>query len=218
MGPAIIAAAFTGNFEEGDRLATLGRRLASHVDKQSVWAASVLNSEGMLRLQEGRLEEAVEVSRKAGGIALVAYGESSPLGAQALQTEGEVLDRQGRFAEAREVLVRSLAAYAKFAGADADDPVEALRSMGVAQIGLGHPKEAIPFLEQALAREGKHHAFAGQIANIRFTLARALLASNTDTPRAGELAEKARTELVTVPWRKSQLEEVESWMKANGIR
>jgi tetratricopeptide (TPR) repeat protein len=216
LGTMIQAATFSGHLDEAEDYVAMGHRVSAlQSDPRSVWIGCVLYSESLLRIQQARPEEAILAARKAEEIALASDGERSPLYPHALAAEGDALDLEHRYADAKPILAHALEAFEKYMSPDVDDSVEALRSMAVAEIGLGHPENAIPLVERAFVREGKHHAFAGQLAALRFTLARALVASHGDSHRAQELLEQARAELVPLAWQMPLLEEVERWMRAN---
>ena len=75
---------------------------------------------------------------------LKTMGANSTFYAHALSLEGDALDFEHRYADAKPILVRALDAFEKGAGPDVDDPVEALRSLAVAEIGLEHPQVPSP--------------------------------------------------------------------------
>jgi tRNA A-37 threonylcarbamoyl transferase component Bud32/tetratricopeptide (TPR) repeat protein len=218
LGTIIQAAVYSGHLDEAEHYVATGYRLAElQSDPRNVWIGCIIFAESLLRIQQGRPEEAIAAARKAQEIALESSGESSSLYAHALAAEGYALDLEHRYDDAKRVLSHALEDFEKYASHDVDDPVEALRAMAVAEIGLGHPESVPPLIERAFVLEGKHHAFAGQLAALRFTLARAVVASKGDSQRAQDLVDEARAELANVPWQKPLLDEVETWMRSNGF-
>jgi serine/threonine protein kinase/tetratricopeptide (TPR) repeat protein len=216
LGQAIVTSVYSGHVDEAEQSLAVGNKLSAlYPDQANVWIAAIFFGEAILRDQQARPDEAIAAARQAQAMTLQTAGADSTLYRQCLWIEGDALNLEHRYGEARSVLGRALEAFDKYETPDADGPVEALRSMAVAEIGLGHPLEAIPLVERALALEGGHHAFSGQLAALRFTLARALVASKGDAERARDLAERARSELAAIPWRQGLLEEVTSWMRAN---
>jgi tetratricopeptide (TPR) repeat protein len=104
-----------------------------------------------------------------------------------------------------------LADFRKDGGKDTTDLVPCLRIEGAALIELGRAKEATPELEHALALQQGHLAPPGAIADLKFRLSRALIASGGDRARAAQLADEAHAELVRYPFEQSQLAEVDAW-------
>jgi len=96
---------------------------------------------------------------------------------------------------------------------DANSPnwVSYLRQGGWAYLAAGQPRRALPILERALVLSAAHPYFPGWVAQLRFQIAEALVATRGDRKRAESLAEAAHDELVTTPVRKGLLEEVDAW-------
>jgi tetratricopeptide (TPR) repeat protein len=89
--------------------------------------------------------------------------------------------------------------------------VPCLTIEGSALVDLGRSGDAIGELETALHLEDGHTAPPGVVGNIRFQLARALVASSRDRARADELTAAARTELARYPFTKPRLDELDAW-------
>jgi hypothetical protein len=110
----------------------------------------------------------------------------------------------------------------------AHDPAglaSAQTSLGRALVDAGHPAEARPLLEQALATREQVHAPALLRGRTRFTLARALAGGTlADRRRAIELAHAARADIeaslaALAPgdafgrkWQQRRLDEVDRWL------
>jgi serine/threonine protein kinase/tetratricopeptide (TPR) repeat protein len=119
----------------------------------------------------------------------------------------------GRHTDSLAVSLECLEEFAK-ASNDGVDTVPCLAIKGSALIALGRPVEAIPVLELSLSRQAGRVAPPGLVANVRYQLARALVASGGDRQRATELATQARDELARFPFQKRLLDEVDAWIAA----
>jgi tetratricopeptide (TPR) repeat protein len=142
--------------------------------------------------QKGDLEAALRSSQEAIRIRRAALGPDHPEVASAMDNLATVLQAQGRFADALAESQRALALKKKALGEDHLDLSYSLENLGQAYLGLGQPDLAIPPLEQAIALRERAKLEAGELAEARFALARALWDSKRDRRRARTLAEKAR--------------------------
>jgi tetratricopeptide (TPR) repeat protein/predicted Ser/Thr protein kinase len=108
---------------------------------------------------------------------------------------------------------RGLAIYEKNLGPDHLRVAFPLGGMGRAYLGLGQPDRAVPLLERALAIR---HAVKGDpidLAEVNFSMARALVASGGDKKRARALAEEARAAYAAGGEdSRRDLAEVEAWL------
>ncbi|HTR52068.1 MAG TPA: serine/threonine-protein kinase [Kofleriaceae bacterium] len=94
---------------------------------------------------------------------------------------------------------------------DSIEMVPCLRIEGTALVELGRASEALGELELALKLQSDHPAPPGVLAELRFQLARALVASGGDRARAAELAADARAELVHYPFAQTRVSELDAW-------
>src|SRR5204863_39128 len=78
---------------------------------------------------------------------------------------------------------RSLAIREKALGKDHPDVSYSLENLGAALIGVRQPAKAIPVLERAIAIRSKESASAEDLAEPRFSLARALWDARLDHGR-----------------------------------
>jgi hypothetical protein len=106
---------------------------------------------------------------------------------------GSALNEQGRFAEALPECIAAQAPFATIFGASSDMVGATLKCQGDALIGLGKP--AVEVLEHALALIDDGSSDPGEVADARFSLARALTAAHREPARAKALAIAARDEL-----------------------
>jgi tetratricopeptide (TPR) repeat protein len=87
---------------------------------------------------------------------------------------------------------------------------DALRCRGDALVHVGRGREAVPLLERSLRLERR--MYAGELARVRFALARALVQSDGDRARARALAGDARDELAQHAFLKYELGVVDRWI------
>ena len=96
---------------------------------------------------------------------------------------------------------------------DSAEWVSYLMVGGAAFLAAGQPDQAKAHLERALALSSAHPFFPGWVAQIRFDLAKALVASNGDRARAVQLAKLARADLANLPERKAELAALDAWQQ-----
>jgi hypothetical protein len=89
---------------------------------------------------------------------------------------------------------------------------DALRCKAEALIRLDRAREAVPLLERSLPFTRR--MYAGDLARVRFALARALVASGGDKARARALATEARQDLSAFPFLKVELAAVDRFLAA----
>jgi tetratricopeptide (TPR) repeat protein len=119
-------------------------------------------------------------------------GPDHPEVANALDRLAQVLLADGLHAEALEESEKALAIKEKALGVDHLDLCYSLENIGAALVGLRQPAKAIPPLERAIALRQKAAMEPGELAEARFSLARALWDAARDRARARALARQAR--------------------------
>jgi hypothetical protein len=88
---------------------------------------------------------------------------------------------------------------------------------GTALLELGDARAALVPLEAALRLQTGTPAAPGVLANLRFQLSRALLATGGDRSRAAQLADQAREELAKYEFKRPQLAELDQWRATSGL-
>jgi eukaryotic-like serine/threonine-protein kinase len=171
-----------------------------------------------LLLEEGQVAPALGRAQLASEAAASQRGEDSlPYGA-ALSVQGRLLLLAGKAKEAKPLLERSLDILARSGGSQSTNHVDALTALASAEIALRDSARAVPLAERALAIALETRPYPGELARVRFTLARALTGTKQDPVRVAELARQARNELKTLGWRKAELATLEAWITQNRIR
>jgi tetratricopeptide (TPR) repeat protein/predicted Ser/Thr protein kinase len=129
---------------------------------------------------------------------------------------GQLAFKVGDFAEAKRQQDRALAIIEK--AMDPRHPAIIAPLITLADVALAtrRPAEAIPLLERAAAALAGQEPDAIELADVQFTLARALwdapAAAGRDRKRALEQARAARTTLKSSPDAASSLAEIERWL------
>jgi len=159
---------------------------------------------------KGAYEEIQEAIR----IRKAALGPDHPLVADALDRLALALIEDGLFAEALVECQRSLAIREKALGKEHPDVSYSLENLGAALIGVRQPDKAIPVLERAIAIRSRENPGAEDLAEPRFSLARALWDAGKDHARAKELAEQARGGYAQ-GGQKQEAEKVSAWIAAH---
>ncbi len=140
----------------------------------------------------GDTKGAYDAIQQAIGIRIATMGADHSQVADALDRLALALLEDGLHAEALVECQRSLAIREKALGPDHPDVSYSLENLGAALIGVRQPAQAIPHLERAIALRVKEGAGDGDLAEPRFSLARALWDSGKDRARARALAAAAR--------------------------
>ena len=120
----------------------------------------------------------------------------------------------GRAALAQSDFAQILAIKQKALEPDSAEWVSYLMVGGAANLAANQPDIAKTHLERALALSSAHPFFPGWVAQIRFNLAKALVASNGDRSRAAQLAKLARADFANLPERKGELAALDAWQSA----
>src|SRR5262249_15289097 len=143
-----------------------------------------------------------------------ALGDEDPAVADALDRLALALIEDGLYAEALEECRRSLAIREKVLGKEHPDVSYSLENLGAALIGVRQPEKAIPVLERAIAIRSKESTGAEDLAEPRFSLARALWDAGRDHARAKDLAEQARGGYLQ-GGQKQEAAKVSAWIAAH---
>lgn len=141
----------------------------------------------------GRAEEALQHADR--GVSLVgdALGWEHPDIAVQLANRAEIFIQLRRYPEAERDATRAVAIWEKEFGQDHAELPFFLGPLGEARLGLGHPADAVPTLERALALVEAHQVRT-ELRRLQFALARALWEgspSRVNHRRALELAQAA---------------------------
>jgi hypothetical protein len=140
---------------------------------------------GALPTARRELEEAVALFQGA-------YGPKSPASVHALTELAGTHRRLGDHAGALTLDSDALAIAEAAFGLTHPEVNTPLLGLGEDHLGLGRPHDALKFLERALAaQEAKADPMEAR-AEVRFALARALVAAGRDRPRAIALAKEAQ--------------------------
>jgi eukaryotic-like serine/threonine-protein kinase len=154
--------------------------------------------------------------RRAQAIREKALGPKDPETGQVMASvarELHCLDEHSR--DTLDLARRAVGIVEKALGRDNPQLGEPLAVLGAVQLDLGAALEALPALERALPLTLKSGAPPDDIADIRFTLARALWQTGRDRARAITLATQARDDLRKVTYRPKELGRVEAFLRAN---
>jgi tetratricopeptide (TPR) repeat protein len=130
----------------------------------------------------------------------------------ALYYYGEDFNTSGRCPEALPIYREGLEVHDHAEGLDHPDRAFFLTVIAECELILGHTKEAVAMLEQALATREKSPMLQGELARTRFALARGLIATGGDRERADELSSRAEEEYrrIGLAFAK-ELEAVSAW-------
>jgi eukaryotic-like serine/threonine-protein kinase len=139
----------------------------------------------------GRYAEALRTDLEARAHMERVLGRDHPAVALVCNNEGEALNTLGRYAEAEAAYQRSVDIFHE-SGADPYLLAWALTGLGRARLGRQEPAAAIVPLEDAMAIRLREGAPPRELAETRFTLARALWPHASDRARALTLAAAAR--------------------------
>jgi tetratricopeptide (TPR) repeat protein len=171
--------------------------------------ARALLGEGQLAEAIAAGERAMAMFEKLGVQGIDKAANMDPLAAAYLAAH--------RYNDALAVAQRCLTEFRKERKQDEVDEVACLALESTALVELGKPREAQELLDHTLAVLGTAPAAPGVVANLRYQLARALVATHGDRARARALIEDARAELAKYPFEKPLLDEVDAWRARAGL-
>ncbi len=177
--------------------------------------ADALDNLGVVLHVQGEYEEASAMHRQSLAIVELTLGAGHPFVAHTLNNLGGALYLQGKHAEAAEPYRRALQIEEQTLGRDHLLVVDPLIGLALTSLASEHPAGALPLAERALATLERYDAGAEQLAEARFVLARALMATGKDPQRALVLARQSREMLQGAPATLSliDLEEVDAWLQ-----
>jgi tetratricopeptide (TPR) repeat protein len=179
--------------------------------------ANALNNLGLVFHALLEPAESAEHHGRALAIRERALGPEHPRVARSLNNLGGALYLQGKYTEATWHYVRSLAIAESALGAKHPLVANPLTGLALSYIDDGRASQALPLAERALAVLEKHDAAPEKLAEARFVLARALVATGRDpgAQRALALARQARDAMRTAsgPLSIISLDVVEAWLR-----
>jgi tetratricopeptide (TPR) repeat protein len=176
-----------------------------------------LNNLGNVHQSLEDFDAALVVHQRALAIWERALGPEHPDVAASLYNLARLHTKRGVPTDALECFRRSLAIAEKALGADHPHVAYPLTGIGIASMDLGRPREAIAPLERALALREKGKVDPNELAESKFTLARALWAAEDDRARARELARSAEQAYAAAGAASTQeLTDVRAWLAKPG--
>ena len=183
---------------------TLGR---DHID-----VAYTLNSLGNALFEDRRYEEAAAHYERAMAVTIAALGPEHPDVAVWQVNLGSTVLRMGRTAGGREVIERGIALTERTLGPDNLQLFNGLELLADLELKNREPARARALAERALALSGAASLSADTIAELRFTLARALWSDPDQRAAALVLADETAVMLRASPTRKPDvLTAIEAW-------
>jgi serine/threonine-protein kinase len=201
-----------GNIAEADRLFARAEALSKPYGPKNRRAAIVALLQCRLRVEQGRMDDALARANDAvAGFAAIG-GEKSDANGEALVCRGSALLGQGKAHDGIEALEQGIAlreVINRERLAIAGD----FTLLAEAELANGKPKDALAHAERAVELSAKGTRYPGELARTRFALARALVATGGDRTRAGELAKQASDELAPLPYRAALAAQVADWTK-----
>jgi eukaryotic-like serine/threonine-protein kinase len=180
---------------------------AGHPDLGKTYYAMASNE-----LDRGDGKAALAAADQSLAIYRAAYGSESPLVWIPLDARGEALSILGRYEEAERDLRVALERAEGLYGVEHAWTGVALNGLGVALMGRGKLREAIPLLEKALRVRERLEPGQETVAETRFALGRALWTAASDRPRALELARTARDLYRSLHAHDRQIAAIDAWL------
>jgi tetratricopeptide (TPR) repeat protein/tRNA A-37 threonylcarbamoyl transferase component Bud32 len=179
--------------------------------------ATALEEIGHQLSREGQYGEALEYHRRALAIQEKALGPEHPNVGITLGNIGFELSGQGKYEEALGYERRALPILEKAFGTESPDLAGALVETGKALLGMGAAQSAVAPLERALILQKRTPKRFADLAEVQFTLARALWDSAQGRERAKTLASEALAGYRAAGLRgKKDLPVVEAWLARHG--
>jgi tetratricopeptide (TPR) repeat protein len=189
--------------------------------------ASALNSLGELARLRGHDDEAAGLYLRAHAIYEKALGPDYPRLAYPLHNLGLVRRRQGRHPEAAEYFHRARVVWEQALGPEHVEVAFPLVALASSYLELGRAAEALPLATRALRLREQGQVNPVELAEARFVMARALLATAetkgrgtsaaADIRRAMELARQAAEALgdMRSPALELDRDTIEAWLSKN---
>ncbi len=177
--------------------------------------ATVLNDIGEVARLRGDPDKALKLNQEALGVLEKKFGKDHPeVGLCMFQVARSTL-AQGHAKEALALDEKALAIVDKGAGSESLSAATVLGGVGDARIASGDLAGAVGPLERALKLRETHAGDPRDLAQVRFSLARALWGTVEGHARAGKLAHQARATYATGAHFKPRLEAVDTWLAAH---
>jgi tetratricopeptide (TPR) repeat protein len=215
LGSLAAAVGLSGRFAEARTIARQALQITEDVfGREHTRVAGV---EWTLALQEmklGALADAEGHVRHALSVTESKYGPDHPLAAAYRAILGEVLGKEGRYAEALPILRQAIASE-QAAHLDLD-LADTRARLGLVLVGAGKASEAVTVLEPALRMLETAGGNARQVAHARLALSRALWATGADRSRARTLAGLAVDALAADPGTSDELGDAKAWLDGMG--
>lgn len=181
--------------------------------------AESLNRLSLIYMQAGRRKDALAAANRAVEVARVAFSEDHAYFGSVLHTVGELALADGQYEVALEYFEKSEAISEAALGREATVRQFSVRGIGSAKLRLGHAKEAIPHLEEALSIYERVGIYEREIAITRMDLGRALWLAHVDRQRARALLHSALATFEKSGLRDAvMLAELDAFVKAHLVR
>ena len=142
----------------------------------------------------GDFAAGLEASARAVDIVTRGLGKEHPAAAIPVSNYSEALCRVGRFEEAQQMARQALAVFERETDPDGLLVSYPLYALGLSELGVGHPAEALAALERSARIRDALEQVPARRAEVHFALGRALHDGGGDRRRARSLVEQARRE------------------------
>lgn len=154
--------------------------------------AATLDSLGKVYAKQGQLDDAISAYRRTLEIREMKFGQDHPAVASILDALGGALLEAGSPDAALDCHRRALAIYETQDHRPPRETGHVLAHLARCQLELDQAPAALVALERAHALLRSHGATSAELARVRFTMAKALLALGRDEERRLDLAKLAR--------------------------
>jgi len=171
-----------------------------------------LNALGAVLFMAGEYEGSLEAYRKAISLSESVLGPEHVHVGMALSNLGETLVALERFNEAADTFRRALSIIEPAVSELHEFRAFVLKGMGQALLGLRQYPNAVEALEEALRVRRANPANSVEMADVEWSLARALRASHTDEARARELALAAKATFAKIG-DQARTAEIDTWIR-----
>jgi tetratricopeptide (TPR) repeat protein len=177
---------------EDSRRAVAAKEKAYGPDSAEVGMS--LSNVALVLEELGDVTTAVDTLARALRIVESCLGPDHPRTALVLSNHAEILNRLQRFEEGARMSARSLAILEGESAPDGVILSYPLTALGLAHLGCGRAKRALPILERAAEIRDGNEKQAALLGEVHFGLASALAETGGDLDRARALALRARDE------------------------
>jgi tetratricopeptide (TPR) repeat protein len=201
-----------GRFPEAERSFLDSIEVFERGGPDSFWAASAATSLGLIHFLEGDYQKALEYTDRALD-ALSRLGNLSHDISSCRVTKADILVASGKAREAMPLCdLANVVVEARGLASDRVYPADALRCKGDVLLALGKPSDALAPLERSLTFPVR--LLPWELPRVKFSLARALVATGGDLGRARALAEEARDALAPLPSLAAHVAAIDAWLAA----